>query len=64
MKDIFARTSVAGVGENCCGCGACEAMCSVEAIHMLLDKDGFFYPVVDEKKCVNCGQCLKVCQQY
>lgn len=25
------------------------------------DTEGFYYPVVDEKKCVNCNLCEKVC---
>lgn len=26
------------------------------------DKEGFFYPAVNEDKCVKCGRCTKVCQ--
>lgn len=28
---------------------------------MLLDEDGFLYPIVDERKCVHCGMCERVC---
>ena len=28
---------------------------------MKADKEGFLYPLVDECKCVDCGQCTKVC---
>ena len=45
----------------CCGCSTCEAICSANAIHMELSSEGFYYPSVDEDRCVNCGTCLKVC---
>ena len=25
------------------------------------DEEGFDYPVIDEKMCIRCGMCLKVC---
>lgn len=46
---------------QCCGCGACENVCPVDAITMVQDQEGFFYPVIDEKKCIHCGKCLKAC---
>lgn len=46
---------------QCCGCGACENSCPVDAITMVQDQEGFFYPVIDEKKCIHCGKCLKAC---
>ena len=46
---------------RCCGCGACKAICPKNAIQMIEDEEGFFYPVIDEGICVNCGLCQKVC---
>lgn len=47
--------------ENCCtGCTACVAVCPVKAITMEKDVTGFLYPVIDEKKCINCGACEKL----
>lgn len=46
---------------DCCGCMACSQVCGVSAITMKQDKQGFYYPVVDTEKCVNCGLCRKVC---
>lgn len=46
---------------NCCGCTACVSICSHDAISMQPDALGFLYPFVDEKKCVDCGLCEKVC---
>ena len=46
---------------NCCGCGACKAVCPQKAITMQKDKYGFLYPYIDKKKCINCGLCEKNC---
>ena len=46
---------------ECCGCSACKAICPKNAITMKEDTEGFLYPEIDNEKCVNCGLCLKVC---
>lgn len=46
----------------CCGCTACEAICSHQAITMKPDGLGFLYPEIDDDRCVDCGLCNKVCQ--
>ncbi len=47
--------------EQCCGCTACSSICPRNAITILPDEQGFFYPHIDREKCVNCGLCDKVC---
>lgn len=47
--------------EECCGCTACYAICSKEAISMEEDEEGFEYPIVNNERCVRCYICLKVC---
>lgn len=47
--------------ELCCGCGNCANICSLKAINMKLDEEGFLYPIVDDNKCVDCGRCREVC---
>ena len=47
--------------ENCSGCHACFSSCPKEAISMLANNEGFLLPVIDKKKCVDCGVCEKVC---
>ena len=47
--------------KDCSGCYSCYNICPKKAIKMIEDKDGFRYPVVDEKLCIKCGLCEKVC---
>lgn len=46
---------------KCCGCNACGDVCTHGAITFNTDIEGFWYPVVNEDKCVDCGLCEKVC---
>ena len=45
----------------CCGCGACYNSCQKDAIEMIQNEEGFYYPVINETACVNCGVCRNVC---
>lgn len=45
----------------CTGCHACYHICPEKAIKMCADSEGFLYPEVDQDKCIECGQCKKVC---
>lgn len=45
----------------CFGCGACQAVCSADAITMTADPEGFAYPVVNPEKCSGCGSCVAAC---
>lgn len=46
---------------KCCGCTACMSVCPKDAISMEPDSEGFYYPSIDDAKCVNCGKCKRVC---
>jgi acetyltransferase-like isoleucine patch superfamily enzyme/coenzyme F420-reducing hydrogenase beta subunit len=46
---------------DCCGCNACGDVCVHGAITFNTDNEGFWYPVVDKQKCVDCHLCEKVC---
>lgn len=48
--------------EDCCGCSACAQICPQKAISLVPDVLGFKYPVIDDKLCIDCGLCVKVCQ--
>ncbi|HAK95231.1 MAG TPA: (4Fe-4S)-binding protein [Planctomycetes bacterium] len=45
----------------CTGCGACASICPHDAIALVLDEEGFWYPHVDTALCVDCARCEKVC---
>lgn len=49
------------IHQDCCGCTACESICSHNAITMRADEEGFMHPIVDKEKCVDCKLCEKVC---
>lgn len=48
--------------EDCCGCTACYSICPVNAINMIADNEGFFYPKINTKKCIKCKRCINICQ--
>lgn len=47
--------------QDCCGCSACAQICPNRCVTMTSDEEGFLYPQVDERKCVDCGLCETVC---
>lgn len=61
MKAHAFSLSLALPKNHCCGCGACAALCPVEAITMEPDKEGFLYPAINEAKCVACMTCERAC---
>ena len=48
----------------CNGCGICALECPKGAISMKEDNEGFFYPEIDQEKCIHCGKCEKVCSNF
>lgn len=49
---------------TCSGCGACNAVCPVNAIRLEIDEYGFFVARVDDNACISCGKCKTVCTRY
>ncbi len=45
----------------CCGCGSCKEACSVSAINIKMNEQGFYQSFIDDTLCVNCGKCVSVC---
>ncbi len=50
--------------QACTGCHSCYNRCPVGAISMDPDVEGFLYPRIDPKKCIQCDLCLRVCPIY
>lgn len=46
---------------ECCGCGACEAICPTKSTVLCMDNEGFIYPHIDVGTCTHCGMCDNVC---
>lgn len=45
----------------CYGCGACANACPQMAIQLVQAEDGSYVPKIDQKKCIQCGKCDRVC---
>lgn len=46
---------------ECTGCTACASICPKQCIEMVRDNDGFPYPEIDLRRCVDCMLCTKHC---
>lgn len=49
--------------KNCTGCMACYNKCPKGAISITYNEAGYYVPVIDDTKCINCGLCNSVCPQ-
>ncbi len=47
--------------DKCTGCYACSNICPKNCITMKRDMEGFVYPMIDTKQCIECGLCGKTC---
>lgn len=48
----------------CTSCQMCAAVCPKNAISISLDNYGFYRPIVNYYKCIDCGICTKYCYKY
>ena len=46
---------------SCYGCGTCAIVCPTNAISIKQSDEGFYYPNIQDDKCVECGLCVSVC---
>ena len=46
---------------DCNGCEACANICPKNAIKIIRDAEGFYYPQINHELCVNCGRCSESC---
>lgn len=49
------------IGDHCTGCSACVNRCPKQAISLVSNSEGFWYPSVSQKKCVHCNLCVSTC---
>lgn len=50
------------LASHCYSCSVCSNICPKQIIHMELNKDGFYQPVLlNDNDCLQCGLCLEVC---
>ncbi len=49
------------VKDTCTGCGACVSICPKQALDLSYNEEGFYYPNLNENKCIYCKACEKVC---
>ena len=49
------------IEETCTGCGGCVSVCAKNALSLKYNEEGFYYPLLDEEKCVDCKFCEKAC---
>lgn len=61
MNNLYLQTKVK---KECNGCGICTLGCPTNAIKMVEDEEGFFYPQIDEDKCIKCNKCQNICSNY
>ena len=47
--------------KRCSGCFGCANICPTDAIDMVADREGFWYPKVDLGTCIHCNKCEKAC---
>lgn len=48
---------------QCNGCCACVDVCPTNAINIKNDIEGFWYPIVENEKCINCSLCERICPE-
>lgn len=54
------QNNINRIGDRCCGCEACYAVCPKNAIDMERGAIGELLYKANQA-CINCGQCLRVC---
>lgn len=47
--------------DECTGCAACANSCPNGALEMKADKNGFYYPDINNTRCINCKVCYNSC---
>lgn len=49
------------ISDSCTGCFTCESICPTHCVSLAPNKYGDLMPRIDQKKCIDCGLCVKSC---
>lgn len=52
---------ISGNIDECCGCGACQNVCPVNTINLILAQNGNRTAEINYDLCIKCNKCNKVC---
>ncbi len=47
--------------QKCTGCALCVSICPKKCIEFVEQNEHFFFPKIDEEKCINCNKCTEKC---
>lgn len=47
--------------DMCTGCMACREVCPKGCIRFIIEKDGFWYPQINQEFCIGCHACQRIC---
>ena len=61
VQEVKIEEMIAKNRADCSGCEACANICPKHCIEMKPDKEGFYYPNINNNECVKCGQCDATC---
>lgn len=59
----MSKREILDLVKTCTGCFACANCCPKDAISLPENSEGFYFPVIDNEKCIDCDLCDKVCPQ-
>ncbi|MFT5873686.1 MAG: hydrogenase-4 component I [Clostridium sp.] len=60
-KNEFSYGKIIASGNECNKCGACERVCTIDAIKINTSENGVNIVSVDNKKCIYCRNCVDIC---
>ena len=64
LEQISKLNNISAVGKKCCGCTACVNVCPQKVIYMVENSEGFYYPKIVDKGCIECGLLCQLVQPF
>ena len=61
LKNILQEEKIT---TSCTSCQICAVVCPTNAIKIEINEDGFYRPIIDNLKCIECEKCKKYCYKY